>query len=150
MKRIVKYFFVTITVGFSLAVLSVKAFSSPLPARFSADGYGSTDYLVGQADLMLPVKGDAGHNFYIDPALAYGSDSQGYADLGVGYRWLKNDAAILGGYLFGGYSRIDNNARIWVVNPGIEALGSRWDAHLNGYLVMGDRNQNVSNFLTFC
>ncbi len=128
-----------------LGVTSANA----LPARFSADGYVSTEYPVGQVDLMLPLKGDAEHNFYIDPALAYGSDSQGYADLGVGYRWVKNNAAILGGYLFGGYSRIDNNARLWVVNPGIEALGSRWDAHLNGYLAMGDRNTAVSSFLSF-
>lgn len=117
--------------------------------RLSADGYGSTDYVVGQADLMLPLKADAGHNFYFDPALAIGNDSQGYLDLGLGYRWLKNNTVILGGYFFGGYSRIDNNARLWVVNPGIEALSSRWDAHLNGYVVMGDRNQNLSSFLTF-
>ncbi len=147
MKRIVKYLLVIFTA--SLCLSSIAEASASLPARFSADGYGSTDYLVGQADLMLPLKGDASHNFYIDPALAYGSDSQGYADLGVGYRWVKNNSAILGGYLFGGYSRIDNNARLWVVNPGIEALGSRWDAHLNGYLVGGDRNKAVSSFLTF-
>jgi hypothetical protein len=156
MQRIAnKYVLVLLMVSIALSFLHitmVKAsslLSTRLPARFSADGYGSTGYLVGQADLMLPLKGDSWHNFYIDPALAYGNDSQGYADLGLGYRWVKNSAAIFGGYLFGGYSRIDNNARLWVVNPGIEALGSRWDAHLNGYLVMGDRNKSVANFLTF-
>ncbi|WP_342227062.1 histidine kinase [Rickettsiella endosymbiont of Rhagonycha lignosa] len=148
MKGIVNSLLVILTTSFCFISTTAKA-SPSLPARFSAEGYASTDYLVGQADLMLPLKGDAWHNFYIDPALAYGSDSQGYADLGLGYRWLRNSSAILGGYLFGGYSRIANNARIWVVNPGIEALGSRWDAHLNGYFVMGDRNKNVSNFLTF-
>lgn len=86
------------------------------------------------------------NNLYIDPALGYGSDNQGYADLGLGYRWIKNEAVILGAYLFGGYSKIDNNGRLWVANPGIEALGSRWDTHLNGYLVMGDRHVNGGVF----
>jgi hypothetical protein len=115
----------------------------PLPARFSADAY-SSDYTVGQADLMLPLVGDDQHNFYLDPNVAYGSDNQGYADLGLGYRWIKNDVAIFGLYVFGGYTRIDNNARLWVANPGIEVLGSRWDAHLNGYFPMGDRNRMIT------
>lgn len=51
----------------------------------------------------------------------------------------------MGGYLYGGYSRISNNARLWVVNPGIEVLGSRWDAHLNAYFPMGDRHINAGN-----
>lgn len=147
-KGIVKHFFLALIMVFSL-LSSITQADTSLPARFSADGYASTDYLVGQADWMLPLKSNAGHNLYIDPALAIGNDSQGFVDLGLGYRWLKNNAVILGGYLFGGYTRIDNNARLWVMNPGIEALSSRWDAHLNGYVVMGDRNQNVSNFLIF-
>jgi hypothetical protein len=114
----------------------------PLLPRFSADAYAS-DYTVGQADLMLPLVGNCAHNFYLDPNLSYGSDSQGYADLGLGYRWIQNNTAILGGYLFGGYSHIENNARIWVANPGIEVLGSRWDAHLNAYFPMGDRNKTL-------
>jgi hypothetical protein len=131
----------------TLLIASAQAAASfPLPPRFSANALAS-DYAVGDADLMLPLKGDNAHNLYVDPNLAWGSDNQGYADLGVGYRWIHNEAAILGGYFFAGYSRIDNNARLWVANPGIEVLGSRWDAHLNGYAVMGERNQGVSGFL---
>lgn len=118
----------------------------PLPARLSANGYTS-DYTVGQADLMVPIVGDTHHNFYLDPTVGIGSDSQGYADLGVGYRWVQSETAILGGYLFGGYSRLANNARVWVINPGIEAMGSRWDAHLNAYVVTGDRHDSLGNFL---
>ena len=147
-KWIVKHFFLVFIVGFSFSSYVVLA-DTALPVRFSGNGYGSTDYVVGQADVMLPLNGNAEHNFYIDPALAIANDSQGYVDLGLGYRWLKNNAVILGGYLFGGYSRIDNNARLWVINPGVEALSAYWDAHLNGYLVMGDRHQNLSTFSTF-
>ena len=127
----------------SLLLLANPAYASfPLPPRLSALAYAS-DYTVGQADLMLPMHGNTNQNLYVDPALSYGTDNQNEFDLGVGYRWVHNQAAILGGYLFGGYSRLDNNARIWIANPGIEALGSRWDAHLNGYFPMGDRHANV-------
>ena len=134
----------------SLSTLTetTQAIAFSLPPRLSVNAY-SSDYTVGEADLMLPMAGDRLHNFYLDPNIAYGTDNQGYADLGLGYRWIKNEAAILGFYLFGGYTRIDNNARLWVANPGIEALGSRWDAHLNGYITMGDRNQTLGNVQRF-
>ncbi len=137
-------FFLASLVSLSLICGPVYA-DFPLPPRLSALAYAS-DYTVGQADLMLPVLGHPSrNNLYIDPALSYGSDNQGAADIGVGYRWIAQQAAILGGYVFGGYSRIDNNARLWVVNPGIEALGSRWDAHLNAYFPMGDRHTNAGS-----
>lgn len=137
-------FFLSSLVSLSLICGPVYA-DFPLPPRLSALAYAS-DYTVGQADLMLPVLGHPNrNNLYIDPALSYGSDNQGAADIGVGYRWIAQQAAILGGYVFGGYSRIDNNARLWVVNPGIEALGSRWDAHLNAYFPMGDRHTNAGS-----
>lgn len=137
-------FFLASLVSLSLICGPVYA-DFPLPPRLSALAYAS-DYTVGQADLMLPVLGHPNrNNLYIDPALSYGSDNQGAADIGVGYRWIAQQAAILGGYVFGGYSRIDNNARLWVVNPGIEAMGSRWDAHLNAYFPMGDRHINAGS-----
>lgn len=132
-----------------LLILTEKVYASfPLPPRLSAEAYAS-DYAIGQADVLLPVLGDDAHNLYVDPSIAYGSDNQGYADLGLGYRWIQHSAAILGVYLFGGYTRIDNNARLWVANPGIEALGSRWDAHLNAYFPMGDRNQMMEESSSF-
>jgi hypothetical protein len=151
MQNFLKQFYPSLICFFLLFLAALvtdnaQAASFPLPPRFSAEGYAS-DYTVGQADLMLPMKGNSAQNLYLDPNLSYASNNQGYADLGLGYRWIRNEAAILGAYLFGGYSRIENNARLWVANPGIEALGSRWDAHLNGYLAMGDRNLSQGNFL---
>jgi hypothetical protein len=151
--RTQQFFFSVVSLA-SLFSLSEAAHASlafpnlPLPPRISANGYIS-DYTVGQADLMLPIQGDASHNLYIDPSIAYATDKQGYADLGLGYRWIRNNAAILGVYLFGGYSRIENYARLWVINPGIEALGRRWDARLNGYFPMGDRNYALGNLMRY-
>lgn len=145
MRRIHRYHWILFCFIFPCCFINRADASFPLPPRFSANALAS-DYTVGQLDLLLPLNANSGHNLYIDPTLAYGSDNQGYADLGLGYRWIHNEAAVLGGYVFGGYSRIDNNARLWVANPGVEAFGSRWDAHLNGYWVGGNRNQSASNF----
>lgn len=63
----------------------------PLPPRVSALAYAS-DYVVGQADLMLPILGNPNHNnLYIDPALSYGSDNQNEMDIGLGYRCIAKD-----------------------------------------------------------
>lgn len=133
---------------FTLIFSKTTNATNSLSPRVSADAYTS-DYTVGQADLMFPLNSNNTHNFYVNPSMAYGTDNQGYTDLGLGYRWIKNNAAILGFYLFGGYTRIDNNARLWVVNPGIEALGSRWDAHLNSYFSMGDKHQTLNPSVNF-
>jgi hypothetical protein len=115
-----------------------------LPARFSANAYTGV-YTVGQADLMVSLDGDEQHNLYVDPQGAYGSDQQWYGDLGLGYRWIKNDAAILGWYLFAGRTRVANNSSFWITNPGLEVMGSRWDARINAYIPVAGRSNEVGN-----
>jgi hypothetical protein len=138
------YFFIKLA---SLFFSTLAHANYPLPPRFSANAYAS-DYTIGNADLLIPINSNyCTHNLYIDPMAEYGSDNQGYVDLGLGYRWIQNKAAILGGYLFAGRDRVDNNAHLWVFSPGIEALGSRWDAHLNAYIVGGARNKTIGAFL---
>jgi hypothetical protein len=101
---------------------------------------------VGQTDLLLSLKGDERRNLYLDPQAAYGTDEQWYTDLGLGYRWIQNDAAILGGYLFAGHSQVANQSGFWIANPGVEALGSRWDARINGYIPIGGRSDDLGVF----
>lgn len=127
---------------FLFLLLTLPVFSSQaasLLPRFSGD-ISVTSYILGKADLLFPITSDDDHNFYINPAIGLGTDHQGYADLGVGYRWIQNKASIIGLYLFSGYSRSNHDANLWIANPGFELLGRRWDAHLNGYLVGGQRN----------
>lgn len=142
--RSFSYFRLIVSISLGLFV-TVSAYSFSLPPRLFVDANAGGSATVGQFDLMLPMAGDKQHNLYFDPIVAYGTNNQGYGDLGLGYRGVKNDAAILGFYLFGGYTRIDNNARLWVANPGIEALGSRWDAHLNAYFPIGDRHKTLAD-----
>ncbi|MEN9450568.1 MAG: hypothetical protein RJA83_1186 [Pseudomonadota bacterium] len=130
-----------IFISFIFFISNIQA-REPLPPRFSANAYTGV-YTVGQADLMVSLDGDSQHNLYVDPQGAYGSDQQWYGDLGLGYRWIKNDAAILGAYLFAGHSRVENSSGFWIVSPGIEALGSRWDARINAYIPVAGRSNEL-------
>jgi hypothetical protein len=128
-----------------LCMNSVQA-TEPLPPRFLLNANAGGSASVGQADLLLSLEGDEQHNLYLDPQAAYGSDEQWYGDLGLGYRWIENDAAILGGYLFTGHSQVANQSGFWIANPGVEALGSRWDARINGYIPIGGRSDALGSF----
>ena len=59
-----------------------------LPPRLSMDANAGGSATVGQADLLLSLKGDDRRNLYLDPQAAYGTDEQWYTDLGLGYRWI--------------------------------------------------------------
>ncbi len=107
--------------------------ASSLAPRFSANAYTGV-YTIGSADLMLSLDGDEIHNLYVNPQATYGSDQQWLADLGLGYLWINNNAAILGWYIFAGRTRVNNHSDFWIANPGIEVLGRRCDAHLNVYI----------------
>ena len=120
--------------------------SEPLPPRFLVDANAGGSATVGHADLMLSLEGDGQHNLYFDPQAAYGSDEQWYADLGLGYRWIENDAAILGWYVFASRTHVENQAGFWIANPGVEVLGSRWDARINGYIPVAGRSDEIGVF----
>ena len=120
--------------------------SEPLPPRFLVDANAGGSATVGHADLMLSLEGDEQHNLYFDPQAAYGSDEQWYADLGLGYRWIENDAAILGWYVFASRTHVENQAGFWIANPGVEVLGSRWDARINGYIPVAGRSDEIGVF----
>ncbi len=139
--QLFKFILCFVFISLLFFTLSLEA-REPLPPRFSAAAYTGV-YTVGQADLMVSLDGDRQHNLYVDPQGAYGSDQQWYGDVGLGYRWIKNDAAILGWYLFAGHTRVENNSNFWIVSPGIEALGSRWDARINAYLPVAGRSNEI-------
>ena len=120
--------------------------SDYLPPRLSVNANAGGSATVGQADLLLSLKGDEQRNLYLDPQAAYGSDEQWYTDLGLGYRWIQNDAAILGGYVFASRSQVAHQSGFWIANPGVEALGSRWDARINGYIPIGGRSDELGMF----
>lgn len=133
-------FFLLFSVSFWIK--EVQAFRKILPPRITANAYTGV-YTVGQADLMLSIDGDSQHNFYVNPQGSYGSDQQWLGDVGLGYRWIKNNAAIIGWYVFAGHTRVANNSSFWITNPGVELMGSRWDGHINAYIPMAGRSYEL-------
>ncbi len=140
--RFYSYFHLIVSISLGLFV-SVSAYSFSLPPRLSVDASTGGSATVGQADLMLSFDGDQQHNLYVDPQASYGTDEQWYADLGLGYRWIENDAAILGWYVFASRTHVENQAGFWIANPGVEAMGSRWDARINGYIPVAGRSDEI-------
>ena len=137
-----KFIFVCVFISFIFFIPSVLEAREPLAPRFSASAYTGV-YTVGQADLMLSLDGNQRHNLYVNPQGAYGSDQQWYGDVGLGYRWIQNDAAIVGWYLFAGHSRVENNSGFWITNPGVEVMGRRWDARVNAYIPVAGRSNQL-------
>lgn len=137
------YTFHFILCSFIFFISNVQARELLLP-RFSANASTGV-YTVGQADLMISLDGDRQHNLYVNPQGAYGSDQQWYGDVGLGYRWIKNEAAILGWYLFAGHTRVENSSGFWITNPGLEVMGRRWDARINAYIPVAGRSNELGN-----
>jgi hypothetical protein len=127
---------------FSIFFISNVQARELLPPRFSANASTGV-YTVGQADLMISLDGDRQHNLYVNPQGAYGSDQQWYGDVGLGYRWIKNESAILGWYLFAGHTCAENSSGFWITNPGLEVMGSRWDARINAYIPVAGRSNEL-------
>ncbi len=130
----------------SSLLLSLNAYAdddvAALPSRFDFSVSTSSAYLGGaQLDAMIPLLGDESHNFYTD-IQAEGSSQrkwsrdtmQWVAGLGFGYRWIYNNAGILGAYIFGERTQTNDTMQAWVASPGIEIINTRWDLHMNGYL----------------
>lgn len=137
-NRWLQWFFILL-----MGLYTAKGLANSLAPRFSANAYTGV-YTIGSADLMLSLDGDQIHDLYVNPQATYGTDQQWLADLGLGYRWIINDAAILGWYTFAGRTRVNNNSDFWIANPGVEVLGRRYDAHLNAYIPVAGRSHEIN------
>ncbi|WP_010598133.1 hypothetical protein [Rickettsiella massiliensis] len=85
MRRVTLLIILCITV-LNLVFVLLPLHATPLPNRYSGE-LSVASYTLGNADILFPLLGDSGHTFYLNPTLEFGSDYQGYADLGLGYRW---------------------------------------------------------------
>ncbi|MFA6409266.1 MAG: hypothetical protein WCW01_03730 [Gammaproteobacteria bacterium] len=110
-----------------------------LKPLLQASIYGGRAFLV-EAQGLLPVTGDVNHVFFLDAEGKTGVSGIGWSSgLAAGYRQIINNR-IWGGYIFTTYSQTNNHLNTWLLNPGIESLGSTWDFRINGYLPFSKRN----------
>lgn len=160
MKTSVKVLVSALVLGLSLGISSSYASGDafvPAPNQYS---YIPHIYLFGFTGSTITTKGDilqpiflrSDRNFF-----AYGQGNYGYADedwaknpwtgsFALGYRQIVANTAVLGAYVFGDYTRTTTDHSIWLVSPGIEALGRAWEFHANGYFPVSKKNWSTTEF----
>ena len=92
-----------------------------------------TNIGVFNGDVMAPIFGNQNGIWYLDGFGGYGTDKAWIGSVGTGFRVVRQDRMILGGYIFGDRNRTWGKGNFWVVNPGIEFMLAHWDLHINGY-----------------
>lgn len=102
---------------------------------------GVTDIGLFDSDLMQPIYGKQDSFLYADFMADYGTNDTYLISPGAGYRSVYHNQ-IMGAYLFGDYQKVSLGENFWVINPGIEWMNVRWDAHLNGYFPTTESKQN--------
>lgn len=104
----------------------------PLSPQFNADFFIADESNV-QLNSMIPLLGDEQHDFYTHLQVEHGADTAWFAGLGLGYRWIEKQSAILGGYVLMDRIVPNSHASFLELNPGLEYFTTHWDGHLNAY-----------------
>ncbi len=93
-------------------------------------------------NFLVPVMQDDNSMVYIDGRQTVESDCCNFiTNLGGGYRRIINNSYILGGYAFFDYQRTGENNNFYQGQLGGEYISPTWQARINGYVPVGDRNQ---------
>lgn len=105
---------------------------------------GGEQQLGGFGDAMIPVLQNQKNLLFADGTVMIGQELRSTVSGGLGYRGIKQAGlgqGILGAYLFSDYyqTRLKNN--YWQLNPGLEWLNERYEARLQGYIPLSQRNQ---------
>jgi hypothetical protein len=107
---------------------------------------------IGRIDAMLPwIAPDCNHLTFADIQAEVGGDYAWYVGAGTGYRGIACQR-IFGGYVFldrnvKEHQFFDNhNDQFYVLNPGIETIGCRWDARINGYIPVSNHIKRGPSF----
>lgn len=116
----------------------------PYHTRSYSDGTLGEQTSFFDADVLVPILGNNDWMGFVNGSGKYGDDHAWYGSLGGGIRAIKNNG------LWGGYVFVDRNTSIlnnqfWIVNPGLEWMNTRIDAHVNAY-VPTSRRQSTGIF----
>ncbi|HHF7374046.1 beta strand repeat-containing protein [Legionella bozemanae] len=139
----------------AIALLSLNALNAnaqnellgagtPWTKRYTGQGLGGRNQLGGFVDSLIPIQGNANHLWFADGSFMAGRYDNYAFSLGSGLRrltTLNTHEVILGGYFFGDYQRTRAHTHAWLANPGIELLTRHYEARIQGYIPMSDRQQ---------
>lgn len=124
---------------------SPSGFPIPLPSRVSIWASSGTN-TFGEGDAMIPLWGNPKQIFFGDITGKYGDDRAWLASIGLGGRKVVRNNSILGAYFFTDYNKTPNANYFTILNPGVELMTNQWDAHLNGYIPVGQKSKLMGVF----
>lgn len=117
-----------------------NVFLTPVMPRITVTGLeGNTT--IGSADAMVPLLGNSNGFVFGDVQGKTGRDNAWFVGAGAGFRQILNACNIIGAYTFIDRDTTANKNQFWILNPGIESLGERWDFRVNGYIPVSSKQK---------
>lgn len=118
----------------------------PLTPHFYVQGNFS-HFGFGEADFLFPAYGNPDQMFFLDATAKVHNANFWMGSFGLGFRELW------GPLIFGDYLFVDQNStnigHYTVINPGLEYMSNCIDAHVNGYINVGDRDNTSHRNIVF-
>lgn len=112
----------------------------PYAGRVTANGTLTNAGIYG-GDALLPIYGNEDGFIYGDFTGDNATNSTWLVSPGVGLRDVVANH-LYGAYLYGDYQQVSYGPKFWVMNPGVEWMTPRWDAHINGYFPTQNQQQS--------
>lgn len=128
--------------GMSLGVMGNPI--GPWTPRINGQAWLGNQQGAGYIDSMIPVAGTNHFLWYVDGVYGQGVNKRMLASVGSGVRKLvsnQSNEVILGAFVFGDYTKSINSTQAWLINPGIEALTSHYEARLQASIPASHREQ---------
>lgn len=106
---------------------------------------GSNTSVTGQ--LLFPINGNNTQAFF---GIIEGNSRIfnkggwiGQSGVGLGYRRVIEEQ-IYGGYITANYNNSPDHFSYWIINPGLEVMGTNWDVSVNGYFALNNKRNVFS------
>ncbi|WP_346292473.1 right-handed parallel beta-helix repeat-containing protein [Sphaerothrix gracilis] len=110
--------------------------------NYNSDSGGYNGGFTGFEGFIPLLQTPGSHLVYLVPRVSLDDDAELGGSLLAGYRFLS------GSTLLGGYAGFDfrdtGRSSFTQFSAGLEAFGDVWDVHLNTYLPLGDRRNQVA------
>ncbi|NGO54221.1 inverse autotransporter beta domain-containing protein [Allomesorhizobium camelthorni] len=105
-----------------------------------ADEQGAYTSLEG----FIPLAQTPDSVLFLDLRLKHDFSNGTGGDVGLGFRHVVDPDLILGGYAYLNVDRFDGH-QYTGATVGLEAIATKFDAHVNGYLPFGDTSETTSS-----
>ncbi len=98
---------------------------------------------LGEIDLFMPLSQDDDTLFFSNIRIRKDNNSSNEGNFGLGVRQMLDNGWNLGAYSYFDRRKTSNDNYFNQITLGAELLGEDWDARVNAYQPIGDKNKNV-------